>query len=220
MAYRKTMLTVLTGYAICCVAQDTATVQFKVVKGAPFSAQAVTESTQVLTDGNRVTHKTSATITRDSEGRTRREQSLANGTSVIFIQDPVAGVSYVVDPKARSVRKVAISTADSKSIEAAIISGESLGAQVIEGFQAEGTRVTHTIAAGGAGNDRPLDITIEAWYSSELQTIVMRKTIDPRTGETVFRLTSIQRSEPDRSLFEIPADYMVRDVALNRFPNH
>ena len=45
----------------------------KVVKGAPYSAQAVTETTQVLPDGNRINRKNVSTIARDSEGRTRRE---------------------------------------------------------------------------------------------------------------------------------------------------
>ena len=40
----------------------------KVVKGAPYSAQAVTETTQTLGDGNRIINKSTATIYRDSEG--------------------------------------------------------------------------------------------------------------------------------------------------------
>ncbi len=48
----------------------------KLVKGAPYSAQAVTESTQVLSDGNRIVNKSVASVYRDSEGRTRREQTI------------------------------------------------------------------------------------------------------------------------------------------------
>jgi hypothetical protein len=44
----------------------------------------------------------------------------------------------------------------------------------------------------------------------------MRKTTDPRVGETVYRLTNIQRSEPDQSLFQIPVDYSVRDEVVNQ----
>jgi hypothetical protein len=40
----------------------------------------------------------------------------------------------------------------------------------------------------------------------------MSKTLDPRIGETVFKLTDIQRGEPERSLFEVPADYTVREM--------
>jgi hypothetical protein len=48
----------------------------KLVKGAPYSAEAVTETTQMLVDGNRIARKNVAQVYRDSEGRTRREQSL------------------------------------------------------------------------------------------------------------------------------------------------
>src|ERR687885_1082443 len=48
----------------------------KVVKGAPYSAQAITETTRTLADGNKIRNKTTASIYRDGEGRTRREQEL------------------------------------------------------------------------------------------------------------------------------------------------
>src|ERR1043165_152671 len=50
----------------------------RVVKNAPFSAEIVTETTQALPDGNRIKQSSSVRIYRDSEGRTRREQSLNN----------------------------------------------------------------------------------------------------------------------------------------------
>jgi hypothetical protein len=86
---------------------------------------------------------------------------------------------------------------------------ESLGTQMIEGVQAEGTRTTMTIPAGAIGNDLPIKIVSERWYSPELQTVVMSKHSDPRMGDTVYRLTGINRSEPARALFEAPSDYTV-----------
>ncbi|HWN10011.1 MAG TPA: energy transducer TonB [Pyrinomonadaceae bacterium] len=86
------------------------------VKGAPYSAQAVTESTQTLTDGNRIVNKSTASVYRDSEGRTRREQSLkavgpyasaGQHSQTIFISDPVAGTSYTLDPVTQTARKMA-----------------------------------------------------------------------------------------------------------------
>jgi len=47
-----------------------------VVKNAPYSAEAITETTQRLADGNRISQKSTATMYRDSEGRTRREETL------------------------------------------------------------------------------------------------------------------------------------------------
>ena len=88
---------------------------------------------------------------------------------------------------------------------------ESLGQQMIEGVMCEGKRTTVTIPAGSIGNELPLNIVSEEWYSPELQLLVMTKHSDPRSGETVYRLTNINRSEPARALFEVPADYTVRD---------
>jgi hypothetical protein len=48
----------------------------KIIKGAPYSAEAVTESVQTLADGNRIVNKMTSQVFRDSEGRTRREQTL------------------------------------------------------------------------------------------------------------------------------------------------
>ena len=89
---------------------------------------------------------------------------------------------------------------------------ESLGKQMIEGIEAEGTRSTATIAAGEIGNRLPIEIVDERWYSPELQTLLISKHHDPRSGETIYRLTNINRSEPDRSLFEVPSDYYTLDV--------
>jgi hypothetical protein len=82
---------------------------------------------------------------------------------------------------------------------------------LVEGVEAEGTRTTVTIPAGAMGNERPLLIVSERWYSAELQTVVMTKHSDPRFGDTTYRLTNISRSEPDHSLFELPADYKVTE---------
>ena len=90
---------------------------------------------------------------------------------------------------------------------------ESLGRQTIEGVQADGRRTTMTIPAGQAGNELPIHIVNESWYSPELQTTVLSKHSDPRNGETVTRLINISRSEPSRMLFEAPADYKLSESA-------
>jgi hypothetical protein len=86
----------------------------------------------------------------------------------------------------------------------------SLGTQTINGVPAQGTRYTRTIPAGAIGNQNPIVITTEKWFSPDLQMVVMRKRDDPRTGETITQLTNIQRGEPDASLFAVPSDYTVK----------
>ena len=87
----------------------------KLVKGAPYSAQAVTEMTQMLIDGNRIVNKSMGALYRDSEGRTRREQTLraigpfaseGEPPQTIFISDPVAQMSYVLDARTYVARKM------------------------------------------------------------------------------------------------------------------
>ncbi len=250
-------------------------VELKTVKGAPYSATAESETIQILTDGNRIRNKTTTTIYRDSEGRTRREvvgKTPEMGTQV-FISDPVIGANYSLNSQQRvavksQVRQVMVverkgaelegkgksptptisfNTAGEKgeplgeaqrdvmeqklrqAKEMAAVSGqpiaggvmarkkagtqESLGQQMIEGVMCEGKRTTVTIPAGSIGNDLPINIVSEEWYSPELQALVLTKQSDPRHGETIYRLTNINRSEPARSLFEVPVDYTLKDTA-------
>ena len=86
----------------------------RLVTGAPYTAEAVTETTQFLYDGNRMAHRTTARIARDKHGRIRRERTaLPLGAlvahapaAIITISDPVARVFITLDPE----RKVAIRT--------------------------------------------------------------------------------------------------------------
>jgi hypothetical protein len=81
------------------------------VKGAPYTATAVTESTQVLADGNRIVNKSSGLVARDGEGRIRNEEAVhrigplaVKGPNVIFIHDPVAQTDYVLNPSTQVAR--------------------------------------------------------------------------------------------------------------------
>jgi hypothetical protein len=86
---------------------------------------------------------------------------------------------------------------------------EQLGDQTIEGVHATGTRVTTTIPAGKMGNEQPIVVTSERWYSSELKATVMTKHNDPWAGELKTQFTNVNTAEPDRSLFVVPSDYKV-----------
>lgn len=241
----------------------------KTVKGAPYSALAISEHTQTLQDGNRIVHKSTASVFRDSEGRTRREQTInavgaytSGGTprQTLFINDPVANVNYILEPDTKTARKIDFSRlperrpfgagrAGGRGQRVEIITGdkatdgsggsvtiahsgartvvegkaraeadaknsktESLGKQTIEGVVADGTRSTRTIPAGEIGNEQPISIVSESWYSAELQTKVMSRHSDPRFGESSYKLTNINRSEPAASLFQVPADYSVKEA--------
>jgi hypothetical protein len=95
---------------------------------------------------------------------------------------------------------------------------QDLGTQMVEGIAAEGTRTTTVIAAGSIGNEQPITIVSEQWFSLDLQVFVMTKHSDPRSGETAYRLANIVRGEPDPTLFEVPADYTVKEGGFRRMP--
>lgn len=88
---------------------------------------------------------------------------------------------------------------------------ETLPDQVIEGLTVHGKRTTATIAAGTMGNDQPIVMTTETWYSPDLQMVVLSKHSDPRIGDTVTALTGVSRAEPAASLFQVPAGYTIKE---------
>jgi hypothetical protein len=88
---------------------------------------------------------------------------------------------------------------------------ENLGDQTIDGIHVTGTRMTHTIPAGKMGNEKPITVTSERWYSPELKATVTTKHNDPWAGELKTELKNVSASEPDASLFAVPADYKVVD---------
>ena len=81
----------------------------------------------------------------------------------------------------------------------------------MEGVEADGTRTTFTIPKGQIGNEQPLSIVSERWFSPALKVLVMSRQSDPRFGETTYRLANINRSEPSPALFEIPSDFTVEE---------
>ena len=85
----------------------------------------------------------------------------------------------------------------------------SLGRRMMEGVNADGTGETSTIEAGTIGNDRPIQSSSERWYSPDLQTAMMSRHSDPRTGEETFKLINVSRTEPPPYLFQVPAGYQL-----------
>jgi TonB family protein len=338
----------------------------KVVKGAPYSAEVISEFVQTLADGNRIVRRNNAKVARDSQGRMLREQIAQIGLSglaagqeplkMTMLTDPVEGVTYVLNEKTRTAQRmtmrdgggtftfmsgsgggvggsssaVAVATASPDApkrinvsggvlqgsalkrvqpaypveakaakvsgivqvqvtinengdvIGAEAISGhpllrdaaltaarqwkfkptelggqpvkvqgtltfnftladdsnpdnritvaekekkrvpaeglrmnftsDSLGKQMIEGVECEGTRRVSTIPAGQMGNERPIEIVFESWYSPELQVTMLSKQSDPRYGETTIRVANLLRVEPDEFLFKVPSDYTIKEA--------
>lgn len=259
----------------------------KTVKGAPYSGTEINETNQVLGDGTRIHNETQTQVWRDSEGRVRRETG-----NQVMIYDPVASVSYSINTRNQTARKLPLGTymftsnadgsktntqyfrystlsdaspdAQKLRLEAQVeklaemrtqmtanhpevkkaeqdivetkrnmeittldtvrgmaIDGvpgklvkskavtQSLGKRMMEGVNADGTSETSTIEAGAIGNDRPIQTVNERWVSSDLQTLMMSRHNDPRTGEETFKLVNVSRTEPPAYLFQVPAGYQI-----------
>ena len=197
----------------------------KTVTGAPYSAQIVSQRSQTLGDGTHVNQQSTGAVYRDSAGRVRQEMSMTaltsltgSGQRAVFINDPVAGFHYVVHEETKTVDRMPLPSASVVKKgggrgrgDGAQVTTESLGTQVIEGVNTEGTRTTKTIPAGTFGNDKAIQIVTERWYSQDLQVVVMVKHSDPWMGDSTMRLTNISRTEPAATMFAVPSNFAVND---------
>jgi hypothetical protein len=201
----------------------------KVVAGIPLTAQIVVTHENTLSDGNHILRTTQTTLYRDSQGRVRREMTVDMGTpttgavkhTIVTINDPVSGNRYMLDPTNKTARQMpgrprrhgqlsdrpradAVRRMLSKSVQQ-----DQLGTKTIDGFQATGERVTRTIAAGEIGNEKPIEVVTERWFSTDLQLPLLITHTDPLMGTATTKVTSVTRGEPDASLFQVPSDYKV-----------
>jgi hypothetical protein len=211
---------------------------FQGIKGVPYSADVITETTRVLADGNRIHQEIHGKQFRDSEGRTRTETEFQMPFQEapfqhIAIEDPVQGIFLSLDSRS----KMAIihhfgnaggqtprvpnppATATRPQARLRMLDQprtEDLGTMEIEGFTVKGTRHTRTIPAGQIGNDQPITSVQETWMSPVLKTVLLNKHDDPQSGQRIMKLVNIQTTEPDPSLFQVPPDYTVKDDGAPR----
>jgi len=209
----------------------------KAEKGAPYSMTFESEESR-SGDGipERLRVQTRLTkLYRDSQGRTREERYMPVPPGApqdlrwlsVRILDPVAGVGYMFNMREMVAIRVKCApvpprpapTPDERAAAEARAEArsrltsetESLGTQTIAGIVAEGKRTTTAYPVGSVNNDQPFVGVREVWYSPELKLEVLSQSSDPLRGEFTDRLTQMDRSEPDASLFHPPPGYTVLD---------
>ena len=197
------------------------------VVGKPFSATETRRTVQTLSDGSHVNHSDTSYFYRDAQGRVRVESP-----DRVEIYDPVSMYEYDLNPKSKRYTRVTHS-GNIYQFSMAVVGGtswtsfhsgtptqeqkassgmtEDLSAQWINGVSARGTRITLTIPANTFGNERDLKVVNERWYSDDLQALVKSSNSDPRFGVTTYELTNLQRVPPDVALFQVPADYVLKE---------
>jgi hypothetical protein len=196
------------------------------ISGHPYSA--VAREVTYSPDGAHVDRSNSENISRDDQGRTRRETN--NGKQVTII-DPAAGITYNLDVEHKVAMKRTMAPAavtalanqrsipDQSPLEIATAQAarrpnmtvEDLGTQVVNGVSAQGVRVTTTTPVGAFGNDRELKTVVERWVSPDLHVLVKSVTTDSRSGSVKYELTNLTLSAPDSSQFQPPAGYTVQE---------
>ena len=203
------------------------------VTGAPYSALQTTSIQQKLADGNVIAHQESAKVYRDKDGRVRIEHTVTPPSTSgqapetrITIFDPVAGVSYMLNPATMTAVKMTIPQPSTNSTSTPApgprnpgeVVTTDLGPSTVNGVLATGTRSVRTIPAGTIGNQLPIQITREVWVSSVLKVPVQIKTSDPRFGTTDLEVANISQNDPDPSLFIVPSTYTVTTREAGRGP--
>jgi uncharacterized protein YecT (DUF1311 family) len=195
------------------------------VAGQPFHARIPVHVTRVLPDGTTVEQKYYTLAARDGAGReyregrdvvpsdSDREPPLMSTTvydpktSLRTNCNPVRRVcqQFTFDPTSHPVDEPVGPSSDGKSV----LTREDLGKKTMDGVEVVGTRETRTFAPGAFGNDKPVVVTKEYWYSPQLQFDLSLTRIDPRNGTQKLEVTDLKLGEPGPEWFALPDGYRI-----------
>jgi hypothetical protein len=196
---------------------------------APFSATVSTESIRQLADGSRITLVNHRAIARDKAGRIFQERRLLvpddgkheSVVTQIEISDPVSRQLYICVPRERVCQVEFFSAPQfvppavgpaSAAKQPGSPGREDLGKQFVSGLETLGTRETTVIEAGAIGNDSPIMVSREYWYSPQLGVNLISKLQDPRIGTQDFEVQDITVGEPDKKFFAVPPGSQIIDL--------
>jgi hypothetical protein len=195
---------------------------------APFSSVVTAEWTKTLEDGSTVTRQNHRVVVRDGAGRIYQERRTlvpkdGQGEPQLMrieISDPARHIKYFCHPDNHAcmlrdytgppaeASEPMGSTGEGKMV----LTREELGKSDVSGVEVTGTRETRFMGAGVMGNDRPISITKEFWYSPQLGLNMQVKRSDPRLGIQTFTVTEVSLAEPDPKYFQVPAGFKVVDL--------
>jgi hypothetical protein len=195
--------------------------------GLPFSGIDKIVWTRPTGGGGSVTVSLEAKAIRDSQGRLYRERHCfcPAGTAPektlreFIISDPVTRLRINCVKSTHWCHVIKFQPQLSSAIQPAgpydqgrrYLTRESLGTKDIDIYPVVGTLETMTMAAGTVGNDQPIALSREFWYSPDLKTNLAVTRKDPRDGTQAVTLTILSREEPDASIFTAPAEYGIVD---------
>jgi hypothetical protein len=199
------------------------------IPNAPFSATVNTEWIRQLADGSTIRLVNHRAVARDQAGRIFQERRLLvpddgkheSVVTQIEISDPVSHDFYICVPQQR-VCQVEFYAAPrflpptpglaSDARQPGSPRGEDLGKQFVGGLETVGRGETATIEPGAIGNDSPILIRRDYWYSPQLGVNLISKLQDPRIGMQNFEVSDIVLGKPDANLFKLPSNSKVIDL--------
>jgi len=205
---------------------------------APFTLMLETEWVRTLGDGGTITLVNKRRIARDAAGRVYQERwflvpkngNVESQMTTIQIADPKGHTlhnCFFFGPKKNvcellnySPSSPAVNTAE-KDFTQDLGEGRGsythgyLGKQFVSGVETVGVRDTTIYNPGVFGNDRPVAVERESWYSPQLDVNLLSVRSDPRTGKQTFTATVVTLGDPDPALFETPAGFTEVDHRQN-----
>lgn len=212
-------------------------IHLRSISNAPFSADVVKDSLQTLANGTRVPVETNGKMFRDSAGRTRTETELKSATGAslhyVTILDPVTQLNARLDPQTKTATLYPFPATPSATAEAkltkalaarsatvsrvpALVASQDMGPSTLQGYSVTGTKRTVPAAASAPGSQRARNVVLESWFSPELQIELQSTTEDPQLGLSTTKLVNISIAEPDSALFQVPADYTIKNNSLRK----
>ena len=207
------------------------------VPGQPFHAKVAVQIHRQLPDGTVVDQKYYTLVARDNTGRTHREsRDLIPADSDLdpplirtIVYDPKTSLITNCYPEQRVCRQMTFDptqhpvdepvgpSSDGKSV----LTREDLGKKTIDGLEVIGMRESRTFNPGAFGNDKPVVVTKEIWYSPQLQFNLSVTRLDPRNGTQKLEVTDLKLGDPGPEWFSTPDGYRLvsgRGISQPRYP--
>jgi hypothetical protein len=216
----------------------------KLVTGEPYTATVTNTSLEKLANGTTITHNSTITEARDSQGRTFRSVtnppigSATQGFTRTTVTDPVAHTVTEWGSQSKIATQFQLppnrgGRGDHGPWQGggpgpggpggpgrphAQVTRTTLPVQSIAGVNAEGVKTTMTVPVGAEGNDKPLISTREVWTSTDLKIVLLETSDDPRDGSHKTEVSSLTPGEPDPTLFQVPSGYTLKTQPNHRGP--
>jgi hypothetical protein len=191
---------------------------------APYAAEAVTETTRTLADGNQIRSRDAGIRARDKDGRVRITYKSASGKERIFIADLKASTGWLVRPDRKDVLRITGVPPAARLIRPYPAPARApdwskevrmpLGVKDFAGIKAVGYQVETHYPAGARGNEKEMMETREYWFAQELSEMVYSRNFSPTGGERIVRLENLKPGDAPEELFAIPQEYPVRDIVF------